>query len=108
MTGREYAKGHSDIKKISKILNAIQSPNALKILFLLITSDKRMCEISRISDQSNVTICQHVSKLKKANLIKPIKKNSANILYTLTPNARGGLKLIFEVLRTINDEEEFE
>jgi predicted transcriptional regulator len=94
----------SNARQASKMLKAICNPNALRILQLLMTSEKRISEISRLSNQSTPNVCQHVAKMQRAGILKIQHTNHSRSVIRIADQPREGLRVILHVLRTINDE----
>jgi DNA-binding transcriptional ArsR family regulator len=98
----------NNIRQVSKMLKSICNPTALRILHLLMTSEKRISEISRISNQSTPNVCQHISKMQRAGILSIDHVNHSRSMIRVSEQSREGLRVILQVLRTINDAPETE
>lgn len=94
---------------MSEILGSIRSAGSIKILMLLLTSDKRISELAKLSDQSVVMVCMYIRKMESAGVVIVDRKNARNSIVRLCGLPKEGVKLILQVLRNFrgwHDEEE--
>jgi len=91
---------YSKIEDMAAILKAIHNPCAIKIVMLLLTSEKRICELSKLSSMNQVVICHQIKRLQKAGIVQVEKKNSRNSVCSITGRPREGMAMILQTLRT--------
>jgi DNA-binding transcriptional ArsR family regulator len=91
---------YCDIKAMSEILGAIQSAGALKIISLLITSEKRICEVAKLSGQTQASVYQHVKAMSRAGVVSIRKEGRRNTVCRINERPREAMKVILQVLKT--------
>jgi hypothetical protein len=65
----------AEIKRAAEIMKVMGNKTAIKIVCVLLTSQKGRAEICRIISEGTVTVCQQVARLHAAGIIDLVKIN---------------------------------
>lgn len=94
-----------EIEKLAEFHKALGDPTRLRILSLLKTNERCVCEIVEILRLSQPTVSQHMRRLKSVNLVKDRRKGRW-VYYSLDGKSYPALASILELLPELEQEEQ--